>query len=257
VSERRLVAALACRAGGSRLYGKPLHSIDPEFRVAILEHIVRVLKTDAPISDIVLGIAEGTENAPFATIAESLNLKYVWGDPIDVLQRLIDCGRAVGATDVFRVTTECPFIQTGVVLERAWQQHVEHDNDVTATDGVPEGTHFEIYKASALDASHRLGGPDERSERCSLYIRRHRDDFRVQVTEVPAAWQRPDLRLTVDYPEDLVLCRRIYAALQNRAPRISLDAIIPFLDARPDLTAMVAPYVSGKAIWTRAATQHA
>ena len=245
---RRLVAALACRVGGRRLYGKPLQNLDPPAGLMILDQITVILKSHRVIDEIVLGISQGDENKPFVDVALKWGLKYVWGDPIDVLWRLSECGRLVGATDIFRVTTECPFIETRV-LEDAWARHVAHENDVTTTDGMPEGTHFEIYRLSALETSHAKGGPDERSERCSLYIRRHLSEFRVEVLEVPDSWKRMDLRLTVDYPEGLVVCRHVYEALKAKAPRIPLDDIIAFLDSRPDLKALVAPFVVPKLLW--------
>lgn len=249
---RRLVAALACRVGGSRLYGKPLQHLDPEQGVTILDQLIALLKSHPEIHDIVLGISEGVENTPFVEVAQRWGLTYLWGDRLDVLKRLIECGRIGQATDVFRVTTESPFPETRVLAE-AWSRHVKHGNDVTVTDGVPEGTHFELYTLSALETSHAQGGREERSERCSLYIRRHLDEFRVEILEIPNAWKRLDLRLTVDYPEDLVLCRQVYAALKDKAPRIPLEDIIAFLDARPDLNALVAPYVVPRPLWTRPA----
>jgi spore coat polysaccharide biosynthesis protein SpsF len=249
---RRLVAALACRVGGSRLYGKPLQNLDAEKGITILDHLVALFRTHDVIREIVLGISEGEENSGFVGVAQRWRIPHIWGDVKDVLQRLIDCGRAAQATDVFRITPECPFIQTGV-LEESWERHVSNGNDVTVTDGVPEGTHFEIYKLSALEESHDRGSPDERSELCNLYIRRRLDQFRIEIIDVPASWKRMDLRLTVDYPEDLVVCRRVYAALKAHAPRISLDQIIPFLDSHPELRAMVAPYVVEKRIWSQPA----
>ncbi len=245
---RKLAAALACRVQGSRLYAKPLQKLDKEGRVSILDHLISLLKSHSVIQEIVLGISEGVENTPFVEAAQRHGVRHLWGDPIDVLQRLIQCGRAAGATDVFRVTTESPFIATAV-LETAWRRHVEHGNDVTSTDGVPEGTHFEIYRLEALEASHERGGREERSELCNLYIRRHLEEFKVEVIEVPEAWRRQDLRLTVDHPEDLVLCRRIYAVLRHHAPRIPLEEIIAFIDAHPELQALVAPFVSPRMIW--------
>lgn len=247
-ARRRVVAALACRVGGSRLYGKPLQNLDAEGRLTILDHLLTLLKSHTVIEEIVLGISEGAENAPFVDVANRWGLRYIWGDRIDVLKRLIDCGDAAQATDVFRVTTECPFVEASIV-EEAWGAHVEHQNDVTVTDGMPEGTHFEIYTLAALKISHEQGGRDERSERCSLYVRRHLSDFRVEIMDIPLTWKRLDLRLTVDYPEDLVVCRRVYAALRHLAPRIPLEEIIAFLDSRQDVTALVAPYVVAKPIW--------
>jgi len=247
---RKLVAALACRVQGSRLYGKPLQALDLETGTRILDQIIANLQSHPVIEAIVLGISEGVENTPFVDVARTWGLQHIWGDPIDVLQRLIACGHAGQATDVFRVTTESPFHELSIV-EKVWGRHVEHGNDVTVTEDMPDGTHFEIYRLSTLEQSHAKGGRDERSELCSLYVRRHLEEFRVELVEIPEAWRRLDLRLTVDYPEDLVLCRRVYTALKHKAPCIPLEDIIAFLDARPALKELVAAYVANKPIWGR------
>ena len=60
---------------------------------------------------------------------------------------------------------------------------------------------------------------------------------------------RPDIRLTVDYPEDLVLCRRVFEQFRDKAPLIPLADIIGFLDGSPHLRDLVAPYVDTKRLW--------
>lgn len=239
---RKLVATLACRAKGSRLYGKPLQLLDIERNLTVIEHMIALLRTAAEIDDIVLAVAHGAENEPFHDIAAATGVTSIRGDERDVLQRLILAGRAKDATDVFRVTTESPFTYLDPLPE-VWKRHRALGNDVTVTDGVPEGTHFEIYRLDALERSHDRGNERHRSELCSLYIREHRDEFRVEVVPVPAVVQRLDLRLTIDYPEDLVLCRRVYEQLKAQAPRLSVPDIIALLDQAPALQALVAPYV--------------
>jgi len=239
---RRLVAALACRAKGSRLYGKPLQLLDVEHGVSVLDHLVALLRTESAIAEIVLGVSVGVENDIFHDVATQHGIRSIRGNEHDVLYRLIQCGEAAGATDVFRVTTESPFTFVEP-LGDAWKRHVEGGHDVTVIDGVPEGTHFEIYTLDALRKSHARGDERHRSELCSLYVREHRDEFDVVVFPVPDGVKRMDLRLTIDYPEDLVLCRRVYEALADQAPRLPLSAIIRLLDSRPDLCALVAPYV--------------
>ena len=245
---RRLAAALACRAEGSRLYGKPLQHLDVDKKVTILDHQIALIRTLPCIHDIVLGVAEGPANQVFVEIAQHRGIGVIIGDARDVLQRLIACARHARATDVFRVTTESPFFHFEAV-EDAWRRHQESGNDVTTIDGLPEGCHFEIYTLEALERSHRLGDARHRSEFCSLYIREHLVEFRVEVLPLPPALERLDLRLTVDYPEDLVVCRRVYAHGAPSAPRIPVGEIIAFLDAHPELTALVAPYVVTKRLW--------
>lgn len=239
---RKLVAALACRANGSRLYGKPLQLLDLDRGITVIEHLVQLLRTAPQIEAIVLAVAEGHENEPFHRIAQQLGVHAIAGSEKDVLRRLIVAGRSVDATDVFRVTTESPFTYLDP-LPDAWQAHVSRGNDLTVIDGVPEGTHFEVFTLDALERSHEKGDARHRSELCSLYIREHRDEFQVEIVNLPEEVCRLDLRLTIDYPEDLVLCRRVYDRLRHQAPRLKLTDIIRVLDADPSLHALVAPYV--------------
>ena len=44
VKKRKLVAVLACRNTGSRLYGKPLQNLDVNKNYTILDNIIKCLK---------------------------------------------------------------------------------------------------------------------------------------------------------------------------------------------------------------------
>ncbi len=240
------VAALACRADGSRLYGKPLQALSPG--VIILDQIVSAIRSFPIIDEIVFGISEGTANLTFIDAAHRLGCKYVLGDSKDVLSRLIACGRLAGATDVFRVTTECPFFDYSM-LHEAWRLHLEKGNDITVLDHVPEGAGFEIYTLAALERSHREGLDSDRSEFCSNYARFNQALFKLRILKPVPDCARSDLRLTVDYPEDLVVCRAVYEEFKAKAPQIPLSDIVRFLDRRPDLKGLVAPYVDDKPVW--------
>ncbi len=244
--KRRLVAALACRNNGSRLYGKPLQNLIDD--VTILDQIIHAIKSFPAIDEIVLGISEGSANAPFVDVAHAHNISYIYGDPKDVLMRLVQCGRMGGATDVFRVTTECPWFAYDL-FEPIWRNHVEHQNDITVCDELPEGLHFEIYTLEALERSHARGSGVDRSEMCSNYARKHPQEFKIEVVLPPAEHRRLDLRVTVDYPEDLVLTRAIAKACKESMPLVPTGNIIQFLDSRPDIKQLVAPYVVPEPLW--------
>lgn len=244
--KRHLVAVLACRVTGTRLYGKPVQNL--EAGKTILDQILDTIEHLPPIDDTVLAISEGIENQVFVRIAKERGIPYVFGDEIDVLSRLIAGARITAATDVFRVTTECPFLYFEPLAD-AWRDHVGNGNDVTVTDGLPEGTAFEIYTTNSLIRSHEQGTSWHRSEGCSRYAREHRSDFRVDVRKIPAECARLDLRLTVDYPEDLALCRHVYRQFRDAAPLIPLTDIIRFLDEHPEHKKIVEPYVVPKPVW--------
>lgn len=238
---RRLVAAIACRNQGSRLYGKPLQNLDVAQSVRIIDNIIACLRTLPCIDEIVLGISEGVDNEVFKEVASSMGLRYVVGDQIDVLSRLVACGRLAGATDIFRVTSESPFLYFEEV-EDLWRRHQGELFDATFMDEVIDGCGFEIIRQEALERSHANGDRRHRSELCTLYIREHLADFKVHKAQPPEALVRKDLRLTVDNPEDLAVCRIAYSEFRDLAPRIPVSQIVAFLDANPRLIEWVAPY---------------
>ncbi|MHB2168628.1 cytidylyltransferase domain-containing protein [Alsobacter sp. R-9] len=243
---RRLAAVLACRSGSSRLYCKPLQNLAPG--VTILDQIVETLRSKKAIGDIVLAISEGIENECFRDYARRHGLAYCMGDERDVLSRLIRGGRLVGATDVFRVTTESPF-QWHDPIEALWDRHVARANDITVTDSLPIGSHFEIYTLAALARSHENGTERHRSELCSLYAREHLEEFQVEAIWPDEPLRRRDIRLTVDFPEDLIVCRDLFEALGRSTGRIDLAEVIRAYDATPRLAALMAELPRSVLFW--------
>ena len=240
---RKLVAALACRNQGSRLYGKPLQNLDIEKGLSILGYMINLIRTIPEVQGIVLGISEGSHNACYIDVAREYGLDYIIGDEHDVLSRLIQCGQKAGATDILRLTTESPFTYFEAIPD-AWKKHVEGGFDCAFLDNLPDGSGFEIHTLNTLKNAHEHGQKKHRSELCSLYIRENKEKFKIQYVSIPDELRRIEIRLTVDFPEDLVLCRKVYQHFKQQAPRIHLGDIIRFLDLNPDLKKLVDPFVA-------------
>jgi spore coat polysaccharide biosynthesis protein SpsF len=240
--KRKLIAALACRNQGTRLYGKPLQNLDIENRITVLKYMVDWIKTIPVIDDIVLGIAEGVDNLSFIEFCKQWKVSYIIGDEEDVLKRLIQCGEYSQGSDIFRVTTESPFIYFEAI-DKAWEEHIIKGYDISCLDMVPDGCGFEIIKLDALKHSHLNGDDRHRSELCSLYIRENKSKFKIRYIDFPQNLRRTDLRLTIDFPEDLVLCRAVYNKFKDRAPKIPVEEVIIYLDENPHLKSLVDPFV--------------
>jgi spore coat polysaccharide biosynthesis protein SpsF len=238
---RKLVAAIACRNNGSRLYGKPLQNLDVINEITILDNIIACLKSLWIIDEIVLGIATGSDNYIFEEYAKKNNIKYIFGDEKDVLARLIACGELASATDIFRITSESPFLYFEKV-EEYWNKYIEKKLEALFMDEIIDGCGFEIISLSALKKSHNLGEKKHRSEFCSLYIRENINDFNIEKVFPPDVLIRKDLRLTVDNPEDLVVCRAVYQHFNKYVPRIPLIEVVQFLDLHPKLKELLSPY---------------
>jgi spore coat polysaccharide biosynthesis protein SpsF len=195
------------------------------------------------IDEVVLAISSGSDNASFVDYAEFHNIESIIGDPVDVLHRLV-CGLSqTKGTDLFRVTTESPFLYWQAVAE-AWERHKTQGNDATFMDEVIDGCGFEIITDAALRKSWEQGNTRHRSELCSLYIRENPEVFKIEKLGFPPALLRRDLRLTVDYPEDLIVCRAVYDKFRQKMtnPSYCLEEIVSFLDDNPSLRALTLPF---------------
>ena len=231
----RVVCTLACRVQSKRLYGKPLQLLSVEEDLTILDYLLDHLEATPEINETVLAISEGEENAPFVSITKKRGLKYVIGDEQDVLGRLIKAGQKGNADIVFRVTSECPFIYMDG-LKEALHKHVENKASITVIEGLPEGAYFELINLADLEKAHKDGEDRHRSEFCTLYINENPDKFKIQTLPVSdKSLKRPDIRITVDYPEDLIVARELYKTPKKEGEFIGIKEITEYMDAHPKL----------------------
>lgn len=226
-------AVLACRAESTRLYGKPLQQLGTK---PILQHQIERLRNVSAIDEIVLAIADTPSQSVFKTFAREHDLSFTVGSEPDVLARLIDGAHHVDADIAIRATTENPYLY--------WQNIddlvsvlVDNNADLVTTRMMPPGAYVEVVSVSALERAHEMGEDRHRSELCTTYITENPTDFDIQAVDPPEALARPDIRLTVDNPCDLMLLREIDAGLDSDRP-LSLEAIIEFLDDNPSIRAL-------------------
>ena len=205
----RFVATLACRNRSTRLYAKPLQLLGHQ---TILEHLVERIRRIKRLDQILLAISDGEENRVYVEYANRLGLEYVFGDEKDMQGRLILAGDKAQASVILRITTECPFPYVENI-EALLDRHLAENADLTVCEGLPEGTYSEIISLAALKRAHEEGADRHRSEYSTLYLCEHPEKFRLLRVTAPPHLHRPDIRLTVDYPEDLIVCRSVVEAL--------------------------------------------
>lgn len=234
----RLAAVLACRNQSSRLYAKPLQNLDVKNGASILSYMIAQLKKYSEINDIVLAISENEENSIYSKISIAHGLPYVIGDDDDVLARLIKGAESVKADHVLRVTTESPYTYMDNLSE-IYKYHYDNNIDYSVTKGLPDGAYFEIISLSALKMSWDEGSTKHRSELCTLYIFENKDKFKLAQHDVPLTLQRKDIRLTIDWPEDLIVMRQVYEALKlSPDVKLNFEAVIKYLDENPKINAI-------------------
>jgi len=227
----RVAAVIACRVESNRLFSKPLQNVG---EVSILHFLIDQIKTAKLIDEIVFAISESPGNEIFVDFAKKNNIKFVLGDDRDVLQRLIDGAKYVNANIIFRVTSENPYIYWEGI-DNLIKKHIAGKFDFSFLKNVPIGSGYEIINLEAFEKSHKRGMKKHRSELCSLYIFEHKNEFKIQSFNPPSKLAKPNIRLTVDTPQDLLVARIIYENLSKNGNPIPLAKVINFLEKNPQI----------------------
>jgi spore coat polysaccharide biosynthesis protein SpsF len=208
------------------LAGKPL-----------LEHLLeRMCSLGGPV---VLATSVDPTNDVLVELAEKLGVASFRGDEEDVLGRHLEVARRFQAEHVVRVTGDNPLTDLPLI-EHLVERHLEVDADYTYVpgDALLMGILPEVISQRALEVSHRDGEDRHRSELVTLYIKENPEKFRVERVELPPELYRPEYRLTVDEPEDVMLMERIFGTLYRPGRILQTIEAIRLLDSAPELAAI-------------------
>jgi spore coat polysaccharide biosynthesis protein SpsF len=229
---RRVVVFTQARLASTRLPKKILEDLCGA--PLLTRHIERLKETAASWPVMVLAPLSDRDS-PLAEIARSLGAAIAYGPETDVLSRFAAGAEAADAEIIVRATSDNPFVDPTLV-DRCVERFAKGAADyVTISneppDGYPYGLNIEVFSRRHLDlAAREAQTPDER-EHVTPFLYRRPDRFRI---ERLGGGRGAGYRLTVDFPEDLDLARRLWAILAHK-PRFGWADCVDALDSRPDL----------------------
>lgn len=210
------VIVLQARTGSRRLPGKVLAPIGAW---PLVEYcLARLVAAD--VGPVVLATTSLDEDRVLLDLGRAFGVP-TWAGPVDdVLARYAAAADLYPeAPYVIRATADNPFVDidaAGRVLKA-----LSAAADYAVEEALPMGTAVEgIRREALLQAQREAETPYDR-EHVTPWVRRANTLTRV-TPEAPPDVRAPDLRLTVDTPEDLSYVRRLAAALApaGRDPRL-------------------------------------
>ena len=231
--EAGVYIAVSARMRSLRCPGK---AMAPLAGKPLLAHLLERLSTLAGREAVVLATSERPENDVLAETAEALGARVFRGDEDDVLGRHVALARKLDAQHLVRVTADNPLTDLPLI-DALVRRHLAEDADYTYVpgDALLMGILSEVISRRALEMSHRDGEDRHRSELVTLYIKEHPERFRIVRATLPDELYRPEYRLTVDEPEDLVLMERIFDKLYRSDRVLETVEAIRLLDEEPEL----------------------
>jgi len=198
--------------GSSRLPGKTLMSVHEG--MPLLECVVRRFRACRSVDDVVVAttIEEGDDS--IAEWCERNGVSVFRGPEEDVLKRVVGAIQEYRADTVVQMGADSAYLDYELIdmlVDHYCSGPLDYVcNDLQLT--YPLGIYGHVVRAEKLidlDARTDLSARD----RCDVvrYIWEHPEAYRISNIEAPADRRCPELRLTIDYPEDMAQAREVYA----------------------------------------------
>lgn len=227
-----VAAIIQARMGSTRLPGKVMLELGGE---TVLDKVVRRTARASTLSAVV--VATTTAGADDVIAAHCARHGYACfrGSEADVLSRYCGAAASVGADLVVRITSDCPLTDPELVdlhVTRMLEAFGRADfitNMLRET--YPLGLAVEVLPLDVLARMDRLSDTPELREHVTTLAYERPELFVIE--QVLDSQDRSRMRVTLDYPEDLELLRRIFDAFADDG--FSWREAVALLEGRPEL----------------------
>lgn len=200
-----------------------------------IAHLLDRAKAAPHVDQVVICTSTNPQDDPLAEIAANEGVECFRGDEDDVIRRLRDAARACEADYVLHITADCPLVDPAYA-GRIVDAYGRTGADLIRALDLPHGAFSYGMTPAALDRVMAI--KDEANTEVWGRYFTDTDAFAVHDLDVDSRHRRPNIRLTIDYPEDLQLLEAVFAALYRPGALFSLDEVIAFLDAHPDVASI-------------------
>lgn len=237
-----VVAIIQARMGSSRLPGKSLAEIEGR---PMLWHVVQRVQRANMVDRVVVATSTAPADDAIEKMCREVGVQCYRGSENDVLDRYYGAAQAEKASQIVRITADCPLIDPKVI-DRVVTRFQRGDVDYASNAMVrtyPDGLDTEICSFSALEkAWHEARKASER-EHVTPYLRTGK--FRTANIENDSEFSYLHCRWTVDEPQDLQFVRAVYAAFRGKENFLMGD-ILQLLREKPELEKLNSDILSNR-----------
>jgi glutamate-1-semialdehyde aminotransferase/spore coat polysaccharide biosynthesis protein SpsF (cytidylyltransferase family)/predicted dehydrogenase len=241
-SEGPIVAIIQARMGSSRLPGKSLAEINGH---PMLWHVVERVKRARLVDRVVVATSMESGDDAIEKMCEENGVACYRGSERDVLDRFYGAARAEKASQVVRITADCPLIDPEVI-DRVVSRFQRGDLDYASNAMVrsyPDGLDTEIFSFLALERAWHEATKSSEREHVTPYLRS--DKFRTANVENNSTYLYQHYRWTVDEPEDLEFIRAVYHGFRGKES-FGMKDVLDLIEKTPGLEKMNSEIVSNR-----------
>jgi len=222
----RIIGTIEARMGSSRLPGKTLMEV--RGGKPLLELVVNRFRMSRGIDDVYVATTGEKGDDPIAQWCEKNGVRHHRGSEEDVLERVTETALKAGADAIVQMGADSAYLDYELV-GRLIEVYKNGDYDYVCNDlelTFPLGIYAHVVRVARLvELNRRQDLPVHDREDVVRYIFEHPAEYAIKNIVAPPEFAFPELRFTIDYPEDMQLARQIVQRLGDRFTTSQLLAL--------------------------------
>jgi glutamate-1-semialdehyde aminotransferase/spore coat polysaccharide biosynthesis protein SpsF (cytidylyltransferase family) len=229
-----VVAIIQARMGSSRLPGKSLAEIEKR---PMLWHVIERVKRASLIDRVIVATSTSPANDAIEAICQENGVHCYRGSEHDVLDRFYAAASGEKASQVVRITADCPLIDPEVidrVVRRFQCGNLDYVSNAMVRS-YPDGLDTEVFSFAALERAWREATKASEREHVTPFLRTGK--FRTANVENDSTFSHHHYRWTVDEAADLEFIREVYKAFRARES-FGMKDVLQLIDENPGLAKM-------------------
>ncbi len=208
---KKIIGTLEARMGSSRLPGKTLTQLYGG--MSLLECVVKRFKQCKNINDVVVATTVEAGDDLIAEWCKNNNISVYRGSEENVLDRVSNTAKEYGADAIVQMGADSAYLDYELI-DKMVSYYLDCDFDYVCNDLIltyPLGVYAHVVSTDKLiEINNKLNLTQEDRDDVVRYIWEHPEQYNISNIEAPIELQYPQLRLTIDYPEDLEQAKSLY-----------------------------------------------
>ena len=222
---------IEARTGSKRFKKKILKKLYKN--ISVFEYLLRKVKSQKFVKKIIVATTIKKNDDIICEICKKKKVKYFRGSEKNLIKRVSEAASFFKIEHIIQLTSDNPLVDL-TIMNKLKKIYTSGNYDFVSNSikrSFPIGTDIRIFPLKKLIEKEKKVYGQNKQHTCYFFLKNLSKikNFNLLAKK---RYNRPNYRLTLDYPEDLKLLKIILKNITNKA---NLKNIIQFLDKNPDL----------------------
>lgn len=236
----KVVAIVQARLNSSRFPGKIMQILENK---TVLGHVIENLKKTKLVDEVCCAIPNTNDCNILEGEAKKYGSTIVRGDEYNVLSRFYKAAKFTKADLIVRVTSDCPLTNPKInyqVINNLLKKNADYSVN-NMPPSFPHGLDCEVFKFKTLKNCFENAKSEFEKEHVTPWIRNNSKLIKVNLQCNFQGYH--NIRLTLDYKEDLIFLKKIFKLVETDKLRNNMDFLVKVINENKSLLSLNNKYM--------------